>query len=97
MKTRTGIRAGANEPTAEMSSLQACKQQKEYWKGQAEYMENTRPIQRTPPTPPTQPAAVAMPVACITRTAAGCAVSSSADESTYDARAGVVKMIGANL
>jgi hypothetical protein len=47
MKTRTNIQAGA-------SPLQACKQQKEYWMGQAQYMENilSHCQQYTPPAPP---------------------------------------------
>jgi hypothetical protein len=59
MKTRTGIHAGANEPTADISSLQGCKQQKDYWQGQALYMENKlascRPSYPTYPTYPTYP------------------------------------------
>ena len=62
MKTRTGIRAGANEPDAAISSLQACKQQKEYWMGKAQNMENklatchpSYPSYPTYPTYPTTP------------------------------------------
>jgi hypothetical protein len=65
MKTRTGIHAGANEPTSANSSLQACKQQKEYWMGKAQYMENvlanchtsypSYPSYPTYPTTPTYP------------------------------------------
>jgi len=62
MKTRTGIHAGAAQPEAAISALQACKQQKEYWMGQAQYMENrlaschpSYPSYPTYPTNPTYP------------------------------------------
>jgi hypothetical protein len=56
MKTRTGIRAGANEPETANSSLDACKQQKAYWQNQALYMENKAATCHTSyPTYPTYP------------------------------------------
>jgi hypothetical protein len=65
MKTRTGIHAGANDPEAALSPMQACKQQKAYWMGKAQYMENvlancqtsypSYPSYPTYPTTPTYP------------------------------------------
>ncbi len=59
MKTRTGIHAGANEPEAAISSLSACKQQKDYWQNMAQYMENKAascsPSYPTYPTYPSYP------------------------------------------
>lgn len=62
MKTRTGIHAGASQPEADISTLGACKQQKDYWQGQALYMENklaschpSYPSYPTYPTYPTNP------------------------------------------
>ncbi len=59
MKTRTGIHAGEAQTEASISALQACKQQKDYWMGQAQYMENRlascRPSYPSYPTYPTNP------------------------------------------
>ncbi len=50
MKTRTDIRAGAD-------ALQQCKQQKDYWMNQAQYMENVLAQCQYyhPPAPQPQP------------------------------------------
>jgi len=62
MKTRTGIHAGDSQPEEAITSLQACKQQKEYWQGKAQHMENvlsnchtSYPSYPTYPTYPTYP------------------------------------------
>ncbi len=56
MKTRTGIHAGANEPTETITSLAACKQQKQYWQNQAQYMQNVLATCHTSyPSYPTYP------------------------------------------
>jgi len=59
MKTRTGIHAGDSQPEEAITSLQACKAQKEYWQGKAQHMEavlaSCYPSYPSYPTYPTYP------------------------------------------